>query len=246
MLSLKEFKRDLQSLGIERKDILHMHSSMTALGPVEEGFDGITRVFQDIVSDEGLFSIPTHSWDIVVKKQPVYHQLYTPSNLGAYSNYVLGRKDFKRSLHPTHSVAAWGTAAEDFLQGDYSTPCPKNGSYGKLLDWKGKIILLGVNCRRNTYFHMLEEKAGLGEIWSLWDESVPFHIFDASDKRITLDYRGHKDCRSEYFYRIEKDLLSEGIMTQGFVGPAPVKVVDAVKAADRLVPILKKQPKFFW
>lgn len=246
MLTLKKLKEDLLSLGIKKKDILHMHSSMTALGPVEKGFDGVTQVFQDLVSDEGLFSVPTHSWDIVTKDQPVYHRLYTPSNLGAYSNYMLGREDFKRSLHPTHSVSAWGAATESFLKGDYSTPCPENGSYGKLLDWKGKIILLGVNCRRNTFFHLLEEKAGLGDIWSLWEKPVPFHIFDESDQRISVNYRGHRDCRSEYFYRIENDLISEGIMTQGFAGPAPIKIVDAVEAADWLLPRLKKEPKFFW
>lgn len=246
MLSLNRLKSDIEALGIVKNDIVHMHSAMRALGPVEQGFNGVTQTFQDIIGIDGIFSIPTHSWSIVVENQPVYHKIFTPSNLGAYPNSVLARKDFKRSLHPTHSVASWGNRSDKFLEGDLTTPCPPNGSYSKLIDWNGKVVLLGVNLTRCTFFHVLEEISGCGDVWSLWEKKINVHIFDENDNRLTVEYRGHRDCKSENFYRIEMELIEAGILTQGFIGPAPVKVLDAKMAADWLVPKLKKDPKFFW
>jgi aminoglycoside 3-N-acetyltransferase len=246
MTSLKDISKALKKLGLGKGDVVHLHSAMRSLGPIENGFDGFTQVFQDLLGPKGIYSVATHSWDNVCEFQPVFHQGHTPSNLGAYSNYILKRGDFLRSLHPTHSMAAWGERRDEFLKTQLNTPCPPGGNYGKLQDWEGKIVLLGVNLNRCTYFHYLEEEAGCAMIWSLWKEPKKRYIFDYQDNKTVVDYRGHENCKSENFYRIESELLKEGIMTQGYVGPAPVKVLDAKKAAHWLLPKLKEQPKFFW
>lgn len=249
MLSQLQMKSDLKSLGIQKNDILHIHSAMRALGPVENGFDGVIQAFQEVVGAQGIVSMPTHSWDIVTKKQPVFHINYTPSNLGAFPNAILKGinkgSGFKRSLHPTHSIVAWGEGKELFLETDKTTPCPPNGSYGKLLDGKGKIVLLGVNLTKCTFLHCLEEITECGDIWSLEKKPHTLHVFDSFDKKTSVEFREHHDCISESFYKIENDLLLEGIMTQGFVGPCPVKIVDAALVADWLIPRLKDNPKFF-
>ncbi|MFW5808032.1 MAG: AAC(3) family N-acetyltransferase [Spirochaetota bacterium] len=246
MTSINDIIEGIKGLGIAKGDVVHIHTAMRSLGPVEQGFTGITAAFQEVITDSGIFSVPAHSWDIVGKRNPVFHALYTSSNLGAYSNHLLGDKSFLRSLHPTHSICSWGAESSGFIETGMSTPCPVKGHYARLDEWNGKILLLGVNCTRCTYFHYVEELAGLGEIWSLWEEPVTIQVIDAHDTRHSVVYRGHRDCKSENFYRIESGLLSEGIMTQRFVGPAPVKVIDAAKAREWLLPRLQSNPKFFW
>lgn len=249
MLGLNQLTSELKSLGLQTGDVLHIHSAMRTLGPIEKGFDGVIQVFQEIVGKEGLVSMPTHSWDIVQKKQPIFHINYTPSNLGAFPNAILkgipAGSGFQRSLHPTHSVVAWGDRKEIFLETEMTTPCPSNGSYGKLIKWKGKVVLLGVNLTKCTFFHCLEEIAGCGDIWSLEKTPHTLHVFDSSDKRTSVNFRCHHDCISESFYKVETELLKEGILTQGFAGPAPVKILDAALAAEWLIPRLEKNPKFF-
>lgn len=45
------------------------------------------------------------------------------------------------------------------LQGDerWDTPCARGSVWGKLLDRKAEIVLLGVDLRRNTFIHGIEE-----------------------------------------------------------------------------------------
>lgn len=107
-------------------------------------------------------------------------------------------------------------------------------------------MLFGVNLTRNTYFHCLEEVAGCGEIWSLSKESSKRWTIDAKGLSRELDYRKHCNGVSHHYYRCEDDLLKEGILRQGFVGPAPVKILDAAAAAEWLIPRLEENPKFFW
>ena len=247
MLTRQEISHGLRSLGINSGDVLHVHSSMRALGPVEGGFDSLVGAFSDVIGMEGILSVPTHTWNIVSDDQPVFHQLHTRSNLGAFPNYFLDRPDSLRSIHPTHSVAAIGSRAAEFVAGheNDSTACSPEGPYGKLIGLDGKVVLLGVNLNRCTFFHCLEELAGCGEIWSLQMDPVKRWTIAADGSERCLAYRGHINGVSHHFYRAEYDLLAEKILIQSFIGPCPVKVLSARKAADWLVPRLKENTHFF-
>ena len=64
-----------------------------------------------------------------------------------------------RSLHPTHSMAAYGKGAAAYLEGelDANTPCTPGGCYDRLRAAHGKVLLLGVTHARNTFIHSVEE-----------------------------------------------------------------------------------------
>jgi aminoglycoside 3-N-acetyltransferase len=248
MLTQKEISTGLRSLGIARGDVLHVHSSMRHMGPVDGKFEAVIRAFRDVIGNEGILSVPTHSWSIVTDKQPVFHQLHTPSNVGAFANYFLKHPDAVRSIQPSHSVSAIGDRAPEFVAGHEltTTACSPEGPYGKLIKLHGKIVLLGVNLTRCTFFHCLEEIAGCGEIWSLQKEPGKRYMITADGSELSINYRGHINPVSDQYHRIEYDMLAEKIMVQNFIGPCPVKVLDARKAADWLVPKLKDNPHFFW
>ena len=100
----------LSGLGIKSTDTVMIHTSMRAIGGVEGGCDGLIDAFSEYLSD-GLFLIPTHTWANVNKKQPIYDSRSTEPCIGALPTVAAFRKDGVRSLHPTHSLAAFGKRA---------------------------------------------------------------------------------------------------------------------------------------
>ena len=69
----------------------------------------------------GVLAVPTHTWATVNDKQPVFHEVYSPSHVGTLTNVLRRRPGAVRSLHPTHSVAALGDRAVRFVPGTRMT-----------------------------------------------------------------------------------------------------------------------------
>jgi len=67
-----------------------------------------------------------------------------------------------RSVHPTHSVAVWGSRADAIIAGHElgDTPCGRLTPYGKLLDYDGKILLAGVSANTMTFCYFVAEDLG--------------------------------------------------------------------------------------
>jgi aminoglycoside 3-N-acetyltransferase len=64
-----------------------------------------------------------------------------------------------RSIHPTHAVAAWGKDAAAIVADHHlaRTPCGDGTPYARLLERRGKILLLGVDISSLTFYHTIEE-----------------------------------------------------------------------------------------
>ena len=99
--------------GVRPAGVLLVHSSVKSL----DSGDGKPPSPDDVLDGlllalgpQGTLLIPTLSYLFVSETQPVFNVKTTPSNLGALSAAAL-RRGFTRSLHPTHSVAAYGPLA---------------------------------------------------------------------------------------------------------------------------------------
>lgn len=82
-----------------------------------------------------------------------------PACVGIIPNLFLKREGVVRSLHPTHSIAAWGKEAKTYIKGEENciTPCAPGGCWDCLREIKAKILLVGVTHSRNTFIHSVEE-----------------------------------------------------------------------------------------
>lgn len=234
-------------MGIRQGDSLLVHSSMKALGPIAGGADGVIDTLIEVVTPEGLIVVPTHTWDVVNARQPVWHQTLTPSHVGVLTNRLRERREAIRSIHPTHSVAAIGRTASGFCQGHDrdDSPCSPTSPYGRLIEMNGKVLLLGVDLTRCTLIHCLEEMAGLGEIWSL-TRPEPRYCIRANGDVIPVMARAHRGHKSENFGRIQSDLVKEGILLISNIGPTKMMILDATALAAHLVPRLRENPHYFW
>lgn len=247
MVTQEELAICLREVGVRQGDSLLVHSSMHALGPVTGGADGIIDTLIDVTGPSGLIAVPTHTWDVVNERQPVWHQTLTPSHVGVLTNRLRERKDAIRSIHPTHSVAAKGFRAREFCEGHEcdDSPCSPSSPYGRLIKNEGKVLLLGVDLTRCTLIHCLEEMAGLGENWSLTSPERRFCIREDGEILPVLA-RAHQDCKSENYGRIQTDLVNAGLLLSKCIGQGKMLIFEAAPLADYLVPRLTENPHYFW
>ena len=154
----QQLKDQLESMGLKGDETILIHSSMKAIGAVDGGADTVLDAWMEYFKD-GLLLLPTHTWKTVNADNPVYNPYTTPSCVGLLTNMFMKRDGVIRSLHPTHSMAGYGTYAAVYLAGEEynNTPCTPGGCYDRLKEVGGKVLLVGVGHERNTYIHSVEE-----------------------------------------------------------------------------------------
>jgi len=225
MTTKKEIFEFLEKAAIKRSDTVLIHTSMKSIGEVEGGCDGIIDSFCDYLK-EGLFIVPTHTWENVNAENPIYNVKTTKPCIGALPTVAAFRKDGFRSLHPTHSVCAFGKNAEIFVKGEEkcTTPCPENGVWARLYNIGAKIILIGVGLNRNTYIHAIDEMLNLKGRLS---EPFSLTIIDSNGKEYKTSFRHHTELTgSENFGNFKAPLEKFGALTYGKLGNANVQIFD--------------------
>jgi aminoglycoside 3-N-acetyltransferase len=235
----------LKSMGIDPQGTLLMHSSMKSIGEVEGGADTVLDALSDYMQD-GLLVLPTHTWSYIRRDHPDFYVDQSPSCVGILTELFRQRPGVIRSWHPTHSVAALGQDAASFTAGDEKcdTPCHRQSVWGKLLDRKATIILVGVDLRRNTYIHGIEEWVDIPG--RLTDHHEPLFTILAEGPRISVPSRRHCGQNwSEYFWKVDELLERTGAMSRGQLGDAEVRICDAVRTYDVLSYALKINPNLF-
>jgi aminoglycoside 3-N-acetyltransferase len=235
----------LEHAEIDRKGTLLMHSSFKSIGEVEGGADTVLDALSEYMQD-GLLVLPTHTWSYINAENPRFYVETSPSCIGILPELFRKRSGVVRSYHPTHSVAALGRDAASFVEGNErcDTPCHRESPWGKLLDRQATIILVGVDLRRNTFIHGIEE----------WLD-IPGRLTDSHEELFTVlgdgteipvpSRRHHGLSWSEHFWKVESLLEEQGAIQRSQLGDANVWVCDTVKMTDILSDMLRKNPDLF-
>lgn len=227
MLKREDIHRFLKENGILCTDTVLVHTSMRALGEVEGGCDGLIDAFTSYLS-EGLFIVPTHTWANVGEENPVYDVRATVPCIGALPGVAAFRSDGVRSLHPTHSVAAFGKRAAEYVKGEENarTPAPIGGAWSRLYDERAKILLLGVGLNRNTFIHAVDEMIDLpGRLV----KPIRLKIVDSMGRETETDFCKHGTTGSQNFENYRAPFEYLGVMRGAVLGNARVEIIDAEK-----------------
>lgn len=243
MHTKEQLKAQLKAMGIEPTDTVVIHTSMKAIGEVEGGPNGFLDAFCEYLS-EGLFLVPTHTWEDVTADNPCYDVRSSVPNIGLIPRVAATRTDGIRSLHPTHSVWAYGKRAEEFIAGEENacSPAPTGGCWDRMADWHAKILLIGVKNDKNTFIHSIDERAKLPNRIS----KDPFEVTvtDWEGKTFHHPMHIHKcsmtDDISIYYGNFEKPMVEYGIQTFGKLADAPVRIVDAMGCRELVMKIYSR------
>lgn len=241
MFTKDQIKKQLFNMGIKPDDTVIIHTSFKSVGTVEGGPEAFIDAFCEYLSD-GLFLVPTQTWANVTKDSPIYDPKKSEPCIGLIPRTAYKREDGIRSLHPTHSMWAHGKGAEDFVTGEElsETPARVGGAWWRLGEVGAKILLIGVDHGRNTYIHAVDEIADLRD--RLADEAWDVTVTDHSGNKITHPFRPHDASRtgSLNFNNFEKAFIYHGAQTDGKIGDAYVRVIDAAKCRDVLLKIYSR------
>lgn len=237
--------KQLKQMGIDCKGTLLVHSSMKSLGSVEGGADTVLDAFEEYMA-EGLLVLPTHTWSYINAGNPKFYVDRSPSCVGILTELFRKRPGVVRSWHPTHSVAAKGRDSQEFTSDDhrFDTPCARGSALGKLLDRRATILLVGVDLRRNTFIHGVEEWADIPGRLTDGHEMLYTVLPDGTE--IAVPSRRHCGLSwSQHFWKVDDVLESQGAMVKGQLGDAVVRVCDAEKVAAVLTEMLRDKPDLF-
>lgn len=240
MYTKQELLAHLAALGIDPNGTLMVQVSCKSIGEVEGRGDTVLDALAEYMKS-GLLVLASHTWNNVGVKNPVMDVLHTPTCVGVLTEMFRKRPGVYRSLHPTHSLAAIGEGAEEFVSGEehIETPCGKGGAYYKLSERNAQILLIGVNFTRNTFIHGVEEWENADEAVS--EDKTDLYVVNYEGNRIyTPQYRHCSRLGSETFSKLEPLALQKGILTIGSFGDATTRLMHTVPLREMIAELLEK------
>lgn len=243
MYNEAQLVEQIKSLGIAPEDIVTIHISLKAVGEIDDheksGAEVMISALRKCLS-KGLLLVPAHTYKNI-RETPVFDIRNTKPCIGtlpgvavqlANEAYDRGDKTCVRSMHQSHSVVAFGEKAYEYVEDDRRafTPTPGYGSYGKLREVNGKILLIGVDFSKNTFFHAVDEY--------IEPEAMdPPYDITAIDYDGTVTARQARNCSGDasQYVKYEPYLREFGALKYGQIGDAKAILCDAKVCFDEVV-----------
>lgn len=244
--------KDLEAIGLNRGDIVLLHSSLKSIGYVIGGPKTVINALIEVLGEEGTLVIPTYPrrgsmYETCMIKDYIFDVKKSPTKLGAIPTSFLKFKRISRSIHPTHSVSAIGKYSKVITETHHigNKTYGENSPWGKILDLNGKVLGIGVSLHPNAQYHYVEDimgdyfplKVKVDEIFKLKckiDENEYVYVnvnpLDPEIAKTRIDKKDSSFIR-QYFWEIYSKL---GILKVGKVGEATSWWVNAKKFCDIL------------
>jgi aminoglycoside 3-N-acetyltransferase len=233
---------DLSRLGLAAGDVVFFHSSLRSLGWVEGGAETVVDAFLDVLGPKGLVVVPTLSFCFAQRNTARgFDPAETPSRVGAITEALRRRPEAHRSHHPTHSIAAIGPRSAELVAGHERTSTfGKDGPYRRYVEWGAKILFLGVDLRRNTTLHAIEDWLDLPYLQT---EQALVEGPDGSPQvvSVTKSPSGDRDFYSPDS-KVEGLLQRAGLIHCGQVGAADTIWLSAQEMVDAVVKGIYQEP----
>ena len=238
---------DLARLGIAHGDTLFIHSSLKSLGYVEGGAPAVVHALQDAVGPQGTLLLPTYYLPggtvraTCAMPDYVFDPCRHGTHMGRLPEAFLASANVGRSIHPTHSVSAWGRHAAHLTEAHHHAP----SIFGMDSPWQrfigcdqAKVLGLGISMGPVTFYHALEDAMGDAFPVPVWEDDtkllpcldhagrrweVPVRPFDTAVARRRIDHPGRADLR-DYFHR---EFDAAGLRVNGQVGDAASWLIPA-------------------
>ena len=239
--SRQEIHDWLARLKIPRDGHVHIHASMSRLSRKGLRAETLIEACLDYLA-HGTLMMPAMSWRAVNLENPNWSERDTPAITGVLSEVFRQKYASHRSIHPTHSVSGYGSAAAAILSGHEidSTPCSANSPYGHLAKLgNGFIVLLDVGMDSCTLVHHGEETAA-PDIY-LKPEIEAYECFRADGSNLTVQTRRHNKLYRN-FWKFEDLLAGRGLVSKAEIGPAEAVAFSARAMSEAILEVLFADP----
>ncbi len=166
MFNLEHIVDDLRKIGVKSGDVLMLHASLKAVGPVKNGANGLLDALRMAVGKNGTLMMVLGAANKRPPGGTVFNPLTTPADpdVGRLAEILRTRTGCKVSNHPEGRFAALGPGAEFLLASqpwdDYFGP---DSPLDHLCQRGGKILRLGAAPDTITLTHFAEYLTPLTE-----------------------------------------------------------------------------------
>lgn len=235
--------RDLRGLGIQKGSTLFVHSSLKSIGFVEGGAETVIDALMEAVGRDGTLTMPclslTGSMAETLEHGSIFNQKRTPSAVGAITGAFRRRQGICRSIHPTHSVCAWGAKAE-WITGGHEKAGTNFGPgtpLHKIMEEGGFIVGLGVDFGPVTFVHVIEDTISDFPLEVYCRKEYVAKVIDNNGNKREMKVRAHDPEVART--RIDKEegrwirgffteyLTTRGFLRRGYVGQARCWIIKA-------------------
>lgn len=225
--------RQLEVLGVEPGDVVGVHTSFRAVGPVSGGPRALIDALLDAVGQAGTLVMPSMSdW----ADDRIFDPVRTPCrHLGIVADTFWRMPGVLRSDSP-HAFAASGSrAAEITAPHPADLPHGPDSPVGRLHDLDGRVLLLGVDHDADTTVHLAEFCAKvpyrIPKFCTVLRDGVPTRV----------DY-GEIDHCCRNFRQVGEWLDSRRLQQRGRVGQADALLARARDVVETVIDELDDDP----
>jgi len=221
-------KQQLYDLGLKPGDVVLMHSSMKSLG-TDMTPEAFLLEIMDALTDEGTLLLPALTYESVTFENPCFSIKDNEPCVGILTKTFLHMEGVVRSMHPTHSVCAWGDKADLLTRRHIldNTPVGPNSPFMLLPDYNGKLLFVGDVLGSCTFMHGIEEIVDAP--YTMNKGMTTYTLTDAEGNTQQKDYYTHNFKGWEQEYTRIRDILSFPDIRTGLICSASCTLVDAKK-----------------
>lgn len=252
MRSPEQLADDLRTLGVRHGDVLMLHVSLRAIGPVEGGPSGVLAAFHRAIGSDGTLLMVlgaeiAHDWvngrpeperATLLADAPPFDPATAPAfhEVGYFAEVFRTAPGTHVSDNPSGRFGARGRLAQALL-----ADAPWDDYYGpgspleRLCDHGGKIVRLGADPNTTTALHFAEYRAQVPNKrrvrrhYRYMSKAGPairaLECLDDSDGIAAWD-------GEDYFAVILRDYLATGRAESGRVGRTQAELIDACDIVD--------------
>ncbi|MCM8816802.1 MAG: AAC(3) family N-acetyltransferase [Candidatus Omnitrophica bacterium] len=227
IVSKDDIKKALIKLGIKKGDRIIVHSSLSSMGLVIGGAEAVCQALMELIGENGLLMMPSFNHALIFKNNPdaYFSPIETPTINGKIPETFWRMKNVYRSLNPTHSFAAWGKNAKEFVRQHHKVPAMGKGSPLELLErCDGKIVLIGT-IDSNTFHHVVEMT---NNVPCLGNRTEEYPVKLPSGQIVKVRTWSWRNGVCEITDRIAymKYMIKHNLLKRGRIGNADVFVID--------------------
>jgi aminoglycoside N3'-acetyltransferase len=208
ILERREVTGQLLALGVKPGAVLVVHTAFSKVGPIEGGPRGLITALRTAIGPKGTLVMPSMSDD---DDQPFDSKRTTCLGMGVVADTFWRLPGVLRSGSP-HAFAAIGPrAAEIVANHPLDVPHGLDSPVGRVYQFGGQVLLLGVGHDANTTVHLAENMAGVRY-------RLPKHLTVLRAGQATrYDYWEIDHC-CQNFNLMDRWLTAEGRQRLGVVG----------------------------
>lgn len=240
---------DLQRIGVQKGDLLVVHSSFRSLDMTGVSPADVVRTLIEAIGTDGTLMTPTftYCYSGIWNVRP-FNPNTTPSfKMGVIPEHLRTYPGALRSASPTYSVAAIGRHADILTQGkENAGGLGPGSSFEDAYRLGARILLIGVGNNRNSMIHYAEFASGLPicdiPYREFWGRSA---LVEKNGQRVEIPCSDFPGC-SANFAVVDEYLVEKSILTRGKIGSATSFVMSARDMVDAIASRLQQQPDWLF